>query len=95
MSTSVPTDESSTRMRTNAHTLDITDTLTTEKSPSTLEKGIENGKETGDANQPGSPGAKKGGQRIKEFKHRVRGGHLEHVPTFVESVVATARQSCE
>lgn len=93
MSTSVPTDESSTRMRTNAHAMDMTDTLTTEKSPSNLEKGAANGKENGEANQPDSPGGKKGGQRLQQFKHRVKGGHLDHVPTFMESIVATVRQS--
>jgi hypothetical protein len=33
-------------------------------------------------------------RRFKEFKHRVRGKHLERIPTVLESAVATVRASC-
>jgi hypothetical protein len=84
------TEKSSTRQRSSVQTVDREETTAMGKSPSELEQGATvDEKQITEGNNTISKG-----KRLREFKHRVRGKHLEHVPTFKESLIATARQSC-
>ena len=92
--------ESTSRQRTTAQQSNDGTDFTNEKTPSGLEGGTltndsrNNGTAVaaGTGNLANPPLTK--GKRFKEFKRRVRGKHVEHVPTLLESLVATGRASC-
>lgn len=72
--------------------------FTNEKTPSKLEGGTltndirDNGAAAGTKDSADPPLTKS--RRFKEFKQRIRGKHVEHVPTILESLLATVRASC-
>jgi hypothetical protein len=69
--------------------------FTNDKTPSGLEGGIltndsrNNGATAGTGDMADPPLTK--GKRFKEFKRRLRGKHVEHVPTLRESLTATTK----
>jgi hypothetical protein len=73
--------------------MDRQETTTMGKSPSALEQGATPDEKqlTEGNNTIAKP---RRGQRLREFKQRVRGKHLKHVPTLKESLIATVKQSC-
>jgi hypothetical protein len=90
--------ESTARQRLTAQQSNEGTEFTNEKTPSGLEGGTltndsrNNGAAAGTGDLANPPLTK--GRRYKEFKRRIRGKHVEHVPTFLESLMATATASC-
>jgi hypothetical protein len=76
--------------------MDREETTVMGTTPSALEQGATLGEKqlTEGAGDDTVAKPRRRGQRLREFKHRVRGKHLEHIPTLKESLIATVRQSC-
>jgi hypothetical protein len=89
-------ENSSARQRSSVQTMDREEMTAMGTTPSALEQGATPSEkqltEDGGDNTVAKP--RRRGQRLREFKQRVRGKHLEHIPTFKECLIATVRQSC-
>lgn len=103
-------EQASARLRPNAGAQDMDKDTTLDKTPSALEEGQviskpglnekANGTRDELEDKPNEEDLSldterpKFSSRFHEFLHRIQGKHVDHIPTFKESLIATVRQSC-